>query len=127
MTIQDREDDLDALFESSPAPVVRVSAAAVTGFGLGLVALVTGPFGDLVGLACLCAVVGLVVSVLGLARASRRDVAGSLLATLGLLAALATGALVGLRYLGIDTTVGPGFADAVQAGLRSLNGLVPTP
>lgn len=120
-------DALDALFETSPAPAVRTSAAAVTGFGLGLVSLVATPFGSLVGLACLAAGLGLVVSIVGLARASRRAVSGSLLASLGLVLALATGALVGLRYAGIDTTVSADVAATLRDWVQSLSDLVPAP
>jgi hypothetical protein len=118
---------MDALFESSPAPAVRTSAAAVAGFDLGLVALVATPFAPLVGLACLAAVLAVVVSVTGLARASRRDVSGGQLAALGLVLALVVALLVGLRYAGIDTTVGPGVASAVQDAVRALATLVPSP
>lgn len=123
----EERDALDALFATSPAPVVRTSAAAVTGFALGLVSLLLAPLGSFVGLACLGAAVGLVVSIVGLARASRRAVSGGLLASLGIVLALATGALVGLRYVGIDTTISADVAATLLDWLRSPSSLVPAP
>ena len=121
------ERPLDALFASSPAPAVRTSAAAVAGFDLGLVALVAAPFAPLVGLACASAVLAVVVSIVGLARASRRDVSGAQLAALGLVLPLVVALLIGLRYAGIDTTVGPGVTGAVHDVVHGLAGLVPAP
>lgn len=136
MTIQDRQERderqdsdrlMDDLFEASPAPAVRTSATAVAGFDLGLVALVATPFAPLVGLACLAAVLAVVVSITGLARASRRDVSGAQLAALGLVLALVVALLVGLRYAGIDTTVGPGVGQTVRDVVHALATLVPAP
>ena len=136
MTIQDRQERderpdtdrlMDELFESSPAPAVRTSALAVAGFDLGLVALVATPFAPLVGLACLAAILAVVVSIAGLARASRRDVSGAQLAALGLVLPLVVALLIGLRYAGIDTTVGPGVGRTVQDVVDGLASLVPSP
>lgn len=121
------DDALGALFASSPAVPVRTSAAAVAGFVVGGVALLSSPFGSLVGLAAATAGVALVVSIIGLARASRPVVAGSVLASLGLVLALATAGVVGVRYAGIDTTVSADVAQAIVDAVRSLSDLVPRP
>ncbi len=121
------DDALGALFTSSPALPVKTSAAAVTGFALGGVALLSSPFAPLVGLAALAAVVALLVSIVGLARASRPVVAGGVLASLGLVLALATAGLIGVRYAGMDTTVSGEVAQALVDAIRSLSDLVPRP
>lgn len=117
--------DLGSLFEHSPARTVRTSAAAVVGFLAGLVGVVCAPFSLMAALCVGLAAVSLVSSVLGLARASRVDVAGGMLASLGLVLSLATFALVGLRYAGIDTAVGDSTLPTIADWLRSLNGLLP--
>ena len=118
------DDALGALFTSSPALPVKTSAAAVTGFALGGVALLSSPFAPLVGLAALAAVVALLVSIVGLARPV---VAGGVLASLGLVLALATAGLIGVRYAGMDTTVSGEVAQALVDAIRSLSDLVPRP
>jgi hypothetical protein len=119
------EDALGALFESSPALPVHTSAAAEIAFVAGLFAVLAMPFSLMTALSLGLAAVGLVTSVVGMARSSRPTVAGGLLASVGLVLSLATLALVGLRYAGIDTAVGddalPTFAD----WLTALNNLVP--
>lgn len=118
---------LGTLFDSSPAPYVQTSGAAVTGFVLGLTAILAAPFSLTMALCAGLAAVALIASIVGLARASRPTVAGSLLASLGLVFALASLALVGLRYLGLDTAFGDGSVAAIHDGLDWLNGLLPTP
>jgi len=118
---------LGALFESSPARRVHTSGAAVAAFLAGLAAVLTVPF-SLMLVACLAlSAVGLVSSVIGLARASRPDVAGGLLASIGLMLSLATFALVALRYIGIDTAIGDPMVSTLAEWLAALNTLVPTP
>lgn len=121
------EDRLRALFESSPASLVHTSAAAVVAFLAGLVAVLGAPFALMLAVSLGLSVLGLVSSVIGLARSSRPAVAGSLLASVGLVLSLAALALIGLRYLGIDTTVGDSLLPTIADGLRSLNELVPHP
>jgi hypothetical protein len=118
---------LGTLFESSPAPDVQTSAAAATAFVLGLFALLAAPFSLALALCVGLAAVALVTSVVGMARASRRSFAGGVLASLGLVLALATLALVGLRYIGVDTAFGDGFVPTLRDWLTSLNSLLPTP
>ena len=96
-------------------------------FVAGLAALLAVPF-TLMLVVCLgLSAVGLVTSVIGLARASRPDVAGGVLASLGLVLCIGTIALVALRYAGIDTTVGDPVVSALTDWLSALNTLVPTP
>lgn len=121
------EDELGGLFETSPARVVRTSAAAEVGFLAGLVALLAAPFSLMLAVSLGLGVLGLVSSVVGLAKASRRGVAGSLLASIGMVISLVALALVGLRYLGIDTAVGDGTVPTLVDWLTSLNDLLPQP
>ena len=119
------DDALGVLFDRSPAQVVQTSAAAETAFVLGVFALLASPF-SLMAACCLgVAAVALVTSVLGLARSSRHGVSGGVLAAVGLVSALATAALIGLRYLGIDSAVGDGALPTLTDWLQSLNALLP--
>ncbi|MCW2847357.1 MAG: hypothetical protein JWR90_1331 [Marmoricola sp.] len=121
------EDELGALFETSPAIPVHTSVAAELGFLAGLVSVLAAPF-PLMRVLCLgLAALALVCSIVGLARASRAWVAGTLLASIGLVLSLATFALIGLRYAGIDTTVDSSVVPTFVDWLTSLNALVPRP
>lgn len=130
MTTQDLghdEDALGALFDSSPAREVHTSAAAGTAFLAGLVATLAAPFSLMLAVCLGLSVLGLVTSVVGLARSSRPAVAGGLLASVGLVLSLLALALVGLRYLGIDTAFGDALAPMLTDWLTALNTLVPAP
>jgi hypothetical protein len=118
---------LGTLFDSSPAPFVQTSGAAVTAFVLGLFAAMAAPFSLSMSLSTGLATIAVVASIVGLARASRPTVSGGLLASVGLVLALAALALVGLRYLGLDTAFGDGSVTTIRDGLDWLNGLLPTP
>jgi len=113
------------LFERSPADQPRTSAAAEVGFVLGVLALLLVLFELTTGLAVGCAAVALVCSVLGLARASRPHTSGGILAAVGLVTCLAAGALVALRYVGIDTTVGDALVPAITDALQWLTSQLP--
>src|SRR4051812_7542193 len=121
------DDALGALFESSPARVVRTSAAAVVAFLCGLVAVLAVPFSLTAAVCVGLSAVAVVASIVGLARASKRGVSGGLLASIGLVLSLATLTLVGLRYLGIDTAIGDPAVPTLAAWLAALNTLLPTP
>jgi hypothetical protein len=123
----DSSDALGRLFEASPAYDVQTSAAAETGFVLGLLAAVTVPFSLTMALSVVLGGVALVSSIVGLARASKPRFTGGVLASLGLVLALLSLALVGLRYLGLDTAVGDDFVPTMRDWMTSLNGLLPTP
>ena len=122
-----RDDALGALFDSSPARVVKTSAAAETAFVVGVFALLASPFSLLAGLCLGLAAVGFVVAILGMARASRPGTSGGVLAAVGLVSSLAAAALIGLRYLGIDTAFGDATVPTLADWLRSLNDLLPPP
>lgn len=118
---------LGTLFDASPAPEVATSAAAETAFVAGLLAVLAVPFALSMALSLALACVALVTSVIGLARASRPHVAGGLLASLGLVLAIASFAVVGLRYAGIDTAFGDDLVPHLRDWMTSLDGLLPTP
>ena len=92
----------------------RTSAAAVLAFVAGAAAVLLSPFSLQLGPAVVLAAVALVASVVGLAKASRRGTSGTVLASLGMVAALATAAVVGLRYAGLDTAVADGVGPALR-------------
>ncbi len=125
MTTQDLGDGLGELFERSPASLVHTSSAALIALLAGLVAVVGAPFPLMLAVSLGLAVLALVSSVIGLAQSSRPAVAGSLLASVGLVLSLSTLSLIGLRYLGIDTTVGDSVTTPIVDWLSALNDLVP--
>jgi membrane-bound ClpP family serine protease len=126
-TAEDAEDSdaLATLFDSSPARSVQTSSAAAIGFVLGLLGALAVPFSLTMALSGGLAAVALVLSIVGLARASRPGVAGGLLASVGLVLSLASLALVGLRYLGLDTAFGDSSVPTLHDVLDWLNGLLP--
>ncbi len=121
------EDRLGALFDSSPASLVHTSAAAEIAFVAGLFAVLTAPFSLTMALSLGLSALALVSSVVGMARSSRPTVAGGLLASVGLVLSLATLALIGLRYLGLDTAVGDSAVPTLVDWMAALNDLVPAP
>ena len=104
---------------------MKTSAAAETAFVVGVFALLLSPFSLMAALCLGLAAVGLVASVLGMARASRPGRPAVLLAAVGLVSSLAAAALIGLRYLGIDTAFGDATVPTLADWLRSLNDLLP--
>ena len=121
------DDALGALFESSPARVVHTSAAAEIAFLCGLLAILAVPFSLMAAVCVGLSAVGLVTSIVGLARASKPAVSGGLLASIGLVLSLGALTLVGLRYLGIDTAVGDAAVPTLADWLAALNDLLPNP
>lgn len=120
-------DGLRGLMDSSPEVPVHTSAAAETGFLLGLFALMAAPFGVMHGLVLGVAPVAVLLSLVGLGTTSRPYVGGRSLAPFGLLCALAALTLVGLRYLGVDTTFGDLLVPTINGWLEDLNALLPSP
>ena len=114
-----------AIFESSPPRVVRTSAAAEIAFVAGLLAVLAVPFSLMAAICVGLAAVGLVTSIVGMAKASKPTVSGGLLASIGLVLSLVTLTLVGLRYLGIDTAVGDAAVPTLADWLAALNTLLP--
>jgi hypothetical protein len=115
MTTQDlgrADGDLGVLFDRSPEDRAHTAPAAEVSFVLGLVALAIAPFTLTFGLCVMLAGLCVVTSVVGLAQASL---------SLGALA------LVGLRYLDVDTAFGDSLVPHIHSMLQSLNDLVPSP
>lgn len=125
MAIVEDQTSLGLLFESSPAHPARTSPAAAAAFCAGVAAILGSPFSLTAGASTLLGVVALLLGILGLAQASRDGVAGGLLAALALVLALGTLALVGVRYAGIDTTVGDAWLPSIVHALRWLTALLP--
>src|SRR4029079_11746158 len=102
-----REDDgLGVLFDASPDRPIHTSAAAELSFVLGLVSLLAAPFSLMFGASLALAATGAILGVVGVAMTSRPDVAGRVLAPLGLFLSLTALTVVGLRYTGLDTAFG---------------------
>lgn len=118
---------IEALFESSPEPGVHTSAAAELGFLLGLVALAAAPFSMTHGLTLGLASAAAVLGFIGVVSTSNPYVAGRALAPAGLAFGVMALVMVGLRYLGLDTTFGDDLLPVIGDWLDSLNARVPTP
>jgi hypothetical protein len=118
---------LSELLDASPDVRAHTSMAAELGLLLGLAALVTSPFSVTFAVSLGLAVLAIVFSVVGLATTSRRDITGSALAPIGLLCALVSGGLLGLRYLGLDTAFGDRVGPDLLEALEFLNSLLPRP
>ena len=118
---------LSELFDASPDLGAHTSVAAEAALLLGVASLIAAPFSVMFALSLGLAALGLVCGMVGLATTSRRGVTGSALAPVGLVSSLVTLALLGLRYLGVDTAVGDRFAADLQAALEVLNSLLPQP
>lgn len=118
---------LDALFESSPDLEVHTSAAAELAFLLGLVALASAPFSVMHSVSLLAGIASFALAFVGVATTSRPNVAGGALAPFGLLFAFIALAMVGLRYLGLDTAVGDALAPTIRDWLDWLNASLPQP
>ncbi|HEU4513047.1 MAG TPA: hypothetical protein VFR87_08075 [Nocardioidaceae bacterium] len=118
---------LSELFDVSPDVGAHTSMAAEAALLLGVASLLAAPFSVMFAVSAGLAALGLVCGMVGLVTTSRRDVTGSALAPVGLVASLVTLALLGLRYLGVDTAVGDRFASDLQAALEVLNSLLPQP
>lgn len=118
---------LSELFDASPDVGAHTSMAAEAALLLGVSSLLAAPFSVMFAVSLGLAVLGVVCGMVGLATTGRRGVTGSALAPVGLVAALVSLALLGLRYLGVDTAVGDRFASDLQAALETLNSLLPQP
>ena len=123
-----REDDgLGVLFDVSPDRPIHTSAAAELSFVLGLVSLLAAPFSLMLGASLALAAIGAILGVVGVATTSRPDVAGRVLAPLGLFLSLTALTVVGLRYTGLDTAFGDALVPTFLSWLQDLNGVLPTP
>jgi hypothetical protein len=119
------EGGIRALFESSPAVRVHTSASAETAFLLGLIALCAAPFEMMHVLALGLGVLGMFFAVVGVATASRPNVAGGGLAGIGVLFSSTALVLVGLRYVGLDTAFGDLWVPTIREWIEDLNTLLP--
>lgn len=118
---------IDALLDASPDLGVHTSAAAELGFLLGLAALLAAPFSIMHGLALGFGAVGGLCAFVGVVATSRANVAGRALAPWGLLLALGALAVVGLRYLGVETAFGDDLLPTIGDGLDWINERLPRP
>ena len=121
------DDSLSGLFDASPDRPIHTSAAAELAFVLGLVSLFAVPFSLMHAASVVTAGLGAVLGVVGVATTSRPDVAGRVLAPLGLFFCLTVLTLVGLRYFGLETAFGDALVPTILSWLQDLNGLLPTP
>lgn len=107
---------------------MHTSAAAETGFLLGLFALFAAPFSVMHGLALGAAALGAVVAFVGVVRTSNHpDIAGRAIAPLGVAFSLVALMMLGLRYIGVDTAFGDGLVPTLAEWLAWLNEQVPNP
>jgi hypothetical protein len=113
------------LFEGTRERPAHTSAAAETGFILGLCALASAPFSITFALSLGAATVGIVLGLVGLATTSRPEVAGKALVPLGLVSCFVALVLVTLQYAGVDTAFGDGLLPTLGDWLGRLNGLLP--
>jgi hypothetical protein len=123
-----REDDgIGGLFDASPDRPIHTSVAAECAFVLGLVSLLAAPFSLMFGACLAVAAIGAILGVIGMATTSRPDVAGRVLAPLGMFFSLMALAVVGLRYAGLDTAFGDALVPTFLSWLETLNGSIPNP
>lgn len=121
------EDGIATIFERSRYRAAHTSAAAQCGFLLSLVGVLAAPFSVTFGLAALTATAGLVLCLIGIATTSRTDVAGKALVPLGLLLAVVTWTLLGMRYAGVDTAFGDALLPTLGEWLAWVNEALPRP
>ena len=118
---------LQELLEESPAPRARMSVAAETALMCGLGAVLTATFSILFGVSLVFGALAVLAGLIGLVSTHRADVAGSGLNVLGLLLGLLAVAVVGVRYLGIDTAVGDPLIPWLTDQLHHWNTKLPQP
>ena len=125
--LSNEDDALGGLFDVSPDRPVHTSLAAELALVLGLVALIAVPFSLMHAASTGVAGLGAVLGLVGVATTSRPDVAGRVLAPLGLFSSMVALTLVGLRYFGLDTAYGDALVPTFLSGLEALNDWFPTP
>ncbi len=116
-------DGITTLFEASPEVPARTTVPATLGVVAGCAAVTSSLWTAGLGLAVVLAALALVLSVVGLAKASRPGVAGGTSSAIGLVLALLTAGLVGLHYAGLATTIADGTS--LRPLLDALNALLP--
>ena len=104
-----------------------MSVAAELAVVCGLGAVLTATFSILFGVTLALGAISLVAGLTGLISTHRPDVAGSALNVLGLFLGLLALAVIGLRYLGIDTAVGDSVLPWLADHLHHWNTKLPQP
>lgn len=115
---------IDALLDSSPEPGVHTSAAAELGFLLALLALATSPFSVTHGVSLATGIAAVVLGCVGVVTTSNPYVAGRGLAPLALAVGFVAVLVVGLRYVGLDTSIGDAWLPTITDWLERLNARV---
>jgi len=121
------EGGLDALFNSSPDLAVHTSVAAETAFLLGLLAAVSAPFSVMHAVSVVTGAAAFLLGLVGVARTSQPNIAGTALSPVGLGLAVVALLTVGLRYLGLDTAYGDDALPTLRSWLEVLNASLPRP
>jgi hypothetical protein len=117
---------LQALFDNAE-PLARTSAAAEIALICGLASVLMVPFTILFSPSALLGLVALAAGLVGLITTNRPDIAGSALTAFGIGFGLATWALIGMRYLGVDTAFGDDVVPWLVDRLRDWNTWLPQP
>lgn len=118
---------LQDLLDSSPAPRARMSVAAETALVCGLAAVLTSLFSILLAVTLLLGALALLTGLIGLISTHRPELAGSGLDVLGIFLALLALAVIGARFLGVDTAVGDALLPWLTDQLHHWNGKLPDP
>ena len=104
-----------------------MSVAAETALMCGLGAVLTATFSILFGVSLAFGALAVLAGLIGLVSTHRADVAGSGLNVFGLLLGLLAVAVVGTRYLGIDTAIGDPLIPWLTDQLHHWNTKLPQP
>jgi len=104
-----------------------MSVAAETALVCGLGAMLTATFSILFGVSLAFGALAFLAGLIGLITTHRPDVAGSALNVLGICLGLLALAIVGVRYLGIDTTIGDPLLPWLTDQLHHWNTKLPQP
>jgi hypothetical protein len=119
--------ELQALIEGSPAPRAHTSVAAETALVCGLGAVLTAPFSILFGVAVVLGLVAMFSGMIGLVTTHLPDVAGSALSAFGTCFGALAIALVGVRYVGVDSAFGDAVVPWIAEQLHHWNTWLPQP
>jgi hypothetical protein len=119
--------ELQALFDGPPAPRAHTSVAAETALVCGLGAVLAAPFSILFGVAMLLGSVAVLSGMVGWVTTHGPDVAGSALTAFGICFGALAIALVGVRYLGLDSAFGDAIVPWIADQLHHWNTRLPQP
>jgi hypothetical protein len=119
--------DLQALLDGSAVPHAHVSVAAETALICGLGAVLAAPFSILFGVAMVLGSVAVVSGMVGWVTTHDPDLAGSALTAFGICFGALAIALVGVRYLGLDSAFGDAIVPWIANQLHRWNTLLPQP